>query len=361
MAEKKKQHYVSQFLLRNFSCGTDEKLINLYDRKNDRPIKQSPIKDHAQEKYFYGEDLVFENFLGETENKAAPVIREIFDTAKLPPRDDIRYKRLLHFVMLYAFRTKAAAENTEEYLNQMMKEYFKYIKDAPDIDWDKYRLAHPEPGAMNLAYYYNNWVVGADLEPLLIANITNKDFYISDDPLIQYNPFMQSRKCYWGANSLMNKGLVLLFPLHPKWYLMLYDPYRYDVRVSGDLVIVDKSNDIYKINQLQAINCDRFLFYPDTLNERYIRNMSQEGARRHINQYIHKKIISPNTGNPALFSYHIPHKTDFYFSFLRDGEEAKNYDPHTTMDHVRHPDIAEWVKTRAALRHEYEKETDKEV
>jgi hypothetical protein len=351
MPEKKKQHYVSQFLLRNFSCEASEDLINFYDRKSDRTHRQAVIKTQAQEKYFYGEDLTFENFLGITEKKAAPVIREIFETGKLPPKEDIRYKRLLHFIMLYAFRTKAATEHTEDYLNAMMREYAKYSDELGQIDWNEYRLSHPEPGAMNLAYYMDNWVVGADLEPLLLVNLTNKDFFISDDPLIQYNPFMQSRKCYWNANSLMNKGLILLFPLHPKWYIMLYDPCVYDVLVSRDLVVVDKSSDVYKINLLQTVYADRFVYFSDSLNERYVRNMAQDGGKRKLNKYIHKEVRHPETGRPALFSYYLPHKIDFYFSFMRDGKEAKDYDVHSKLEQVRSQEIIDWVeKDRPSLR-----------
>jgi hypothetical protein len=351
MPEKKKQHYVSQFLLRNFSCEASEDLINFYDRKSDRTHRQAVIKTQAQEKYFYGEDLTFENFLGITEKKAAPVIREIFETGKLPPKEDIRYKRLLHFIMLYSFRTKAATEHTEDYLNAMMREYAKYSDELGQIDWNEYRLSHPEPGAMNLAYYMDNWVVGADLEPLLLVNLTNKDFFISDDPLIQYNPFMQSRKCYWNANSLMNKGLILLFPLHPKWYIMLYDPCVYDVLVSRDLVVVDKSSDVYKINLLQTVYADRFVYFSDSLNERYVRNMAQDGGKRKLNKYIHKEVRHPETGRPALFSYYLPHKIDFYFSFMRDGKEAKDYDVHSKLEQVRSQEIIDWVeKDRPSLR-----------
>lgn len=343
MPEKKRKHYVSQFLLRYFSCSDGEHLINFYNRKTDKLFRKATIKTQAQSNYFYGEDLTFENYLGVTEKLAAPVIREILETGELPPKKDIRYKRLLHFIGLYAFRTKAEADHMEDHLNHMMKEFAKYDDRLAQIDWENLRLAHPEPGAFNLGYHLKNWVFCADLEPCLVVNITNKDFFTSDNPMIQYNPFMQKRKCYWNANSLINKGLIILFPLSPQCYLMMYDPFVYDVRYFKDKVVIDKADDVYKINLLQSLSSEQFIYFPDTHADRYIKNMAIDGLKNRTDKHVHKKIPHPETGNPALFSYYLKHKIDFYFSFIRDGTEASAYDVFKQMSHPRNQELVDWV------------------
>jgi hypothetical protein len=344
MPENKIQHYVSQFTLRHFSCDANKEIINVFDRKSSKIIYATAIKKQAQESYFYGVDLSLEKYLKAIEDKAAPVIKEIIETGKLPHKDEIEYKRLLHYIMLYAFRTKAASNKVEENLNDTFREFAKYDNELAKIDWDNLRLRHSEPSAFNLSYNLDNWVVGADLESCLLVNLTDVDFYISDNPLVIYNPFMRKRKKFWNANSLLDKGLILLFPLSPKLYLMLFDPGIYDILISEDLVGIDDFNDIYKLNLLQAVTGERFLYFPDSIGEDYLRKLASDAQQQMKNKFINQKILHPDTGKLSLFSYFLPHEIDFYFSFIRDGSYARSYDVSKELSHPRNQEIVDWVK-----------------
>jgi hypothetical protein len=151
MAQKKKQHFVSQFLLKNFSSRTNPKLINLFNRDIHKLVENAPISTQAQENYFYGIDPVFEDFLAYCEGRASPIIRTIKEEAILPDYKHKDYGLLLHFIMLFAFRTRVSVKNTERRINSGVKTLSKYIPELKNLDLDKYRIAHPEPAAFNLA------------------------------------------------------------------------------------------------------------------------------------------------------------------------------------------------------------------
>lgn len=346
MAENKKQHFVSQFLLRRFSSKGTSKNINLYNRESDILVKSAAIKTQAQENYYYGEDLIYENFLGYTEKMAAPIISAIIKNSLIPNQDEIDYKRLLHFIMLYMWRTKANVDETEEYINSRLKQLSKYDTVLAKINFDLNRLVHPEPAVFNLAYHQDNWVVTYDLQPYLLINHTNKDFLISDNPLITFNPFMLKRKYYWSVNSILSKGLIMLFPLSPKHYLMLIDPFTYDVNCTKtNNINITKQADVYNINLLQSISADKILYFTDNISDKYVSSIAKEGKKNKRNETVNQEIRKPeNPGGKLLFSYEIVHKLNLLFSFIREGQEAMGYKIHESIFHPRNEDIVEWVE-----------------
>lgn len=105
MANKKRQHFISQFLLRNFSQKSNNKVIHLHNKKTNKTVENAPIKSQAQESYFYGIDTAFEDFLSHSECKASEAIKNIISEEKLPEQKTKANSFLLHFVMMYAFRT----------------------------------------------------------------------------------------------------------------------------------------------------------------------------------------------------------------------------------------------------------------
>ncbi|HEX2983013.1 MAG TPA: DUF4238 domain-containing protein, partial [Ignavibacteriales bacterium] len=61
MAERKNQHFVPQFYLRNFS--ENKKSLCDYNLSNNKYIKNASIKDMASQNYFYGKDENIEKLL----------------------------------------------------------------------------------------------------------------------------------------------------------------------------------------------------------------------------------------------------------------------------------------------------------
>jgi len=344
MPEKKKQHFVSKFLLKRFSSDDEKAFINLHNLKSGKAINV-PIKPQAQEEYYYGSDLILENYLETTEVKAALVIEEMLIKGCVPPFDDLKFQELLHFIMLYEWRTKASVDQTEEYLNAMFREVSKYDSRLKAFDFDKHRLKHKEPAAFNLSYYMDSWVVAADLIPFLLVNLTEKHFIMSDNPLIKYNPFMQHRQSYWASASILSKGLIYLFPLSPRHYIMLVDPTTYDVKSNeADLIAITDESDIDQINILQAISADQNIYFAAPEQENYIASLAKEAAKNKIDKLQTQLLNNPQKpGSNSLFAYQLVHKLEFFFSFIREGKEAGAYDTNEKLFHPRNQAIVDHV------------------
>ena len=65
--DKRRQHYVPKFYLRNFS--ENKKSVGMYLLKENKIITHGSINDSLWKEYFYGEDAVVENKLAEYEGR----------------------------------------------------------------------------------------------------------------------------------------------------------------------------------------------------------------------------------------------------------------------------------------------------
>jgi hypothetical protein len=345
MPEKKKQHYVSQFLLRNFSIPDNPKLINLHNLSQGKTVGSTAIKNQAQESFYYGRDLTFENFLGHTEKKVSHLIKSIIDKQELPKYRDKAYAGLLHFIMLYSFRTKANVDKTENGINEAIKKLSKYVKELENIDFEKYRIKHPEPAAYNLASYMDNWVITYDLNSVLLINKTDKPFIISDNPLVQYNPFMLKRELYEIAGGLINKGLILFFPLSPKYCFMMYDSSAYETNESERKIEISKDLDIYNLNTLQAIGVNENIFFSEITYSDYVTEIVQKGSMYGVKKHINEVLKHPTDPSKIQFiTYYVEHRTVLNLSFLWENPLNINVSDIKELSTPRNKEIEDWVK-----------------
>jgi hypothetical protein len=78
---KAAQHYVPQFILRNFACNEKKTQIWVFSKKTSK-IFQTNIRNVASEKDFYdipidGKEFSFDPTLTQLETYAAPIIKKI--------------------------------------------------------------------------------------------------------------------------------------------------------------------------------------------------------------------------------------------------------------------------------------------
>lgn len=345
MPEYKNQHYISQLLLKKFASDTDGKLINIYNRGILKALLNKPIKPQAQEDYFYGKDGDFEKFLGISEGRVDPIINEIIYNASLPSCGTKSYSFLLHFVMLYNWRTKASVDQTGEHINQHFAEWTKNDPEFEEFRKNNYRIKHPEPAAFNLAAFMNSWVVTADLIPYLVLNYTEKEFVFSDNPLVTYNPFMQHRECYWAANSILSKGLTMIFPLSPFHTLLFIDSKFYDVKSTAQNIIpLENKDDIDLLNLLQAISADQNIYFASEHQAKYVETLSKQGQEQKQDKAVTKIIPNPEKpGSLMQLSYTIRHDIKQYFSFLRESKVAIGYQVDGVLKHPRNDEMVDWI------------------
>jgi hypothetical protein len=344
MPEKKKQHFVSQLLLKEFSVKDNPKVINLYNRHTDKLVENAPINTQAQEGYFYGVDTTFEDYLAHIEGMASTILKAIIRDKILPDYKHKDYGQLLHFIMLFAFRTRNSVNQTEERLNSGIKALAKYIPNLKDIDFEKNRIVHPEPAAFNLAAYMDNWVITYDLNSALLINNTDDDFFISDDPFTIYNPLMLKRGYYELANGLGNKGLVVLFPISTKIYLMLYDSWAYETTEIEQVIELGDKNDIENINLLQSISGDKIIYYSKISDTSQVKKISTLALENKADDHINKVIEHPLKGGQFMLSYYLEHKLTLNLTFIKEKDSIQKMNDWTTLNELRNKEIEQWLK-----------------
>lgn len=157
---------------------------------------------------------------------------------------------------------------------------------------------------------------------------------------------MQERFCYWASNSILSKGLIYLFPISPRHYIMLIDPATYDVcTTENNLIIIDDNSDVDQINLLQAIAADRNLYFTIYEQQDYLKELATQTRNNKINKVEKQLLDNPQkTGSKSLFAYQLYHKLQFFFSFIRVGKEAQIYDTSKRLFHPRNQYIVDFIQ-----------------
>ena len=105
MTEKKKQHFVPRFYLRNFSLNAEGKKISLFNFAACKYVSCSNLYDQAYKNYFYGEDLTIEDALADLEKEAAKIINSTLLNDTVPMMGSDEHHILLVFIMFLRQRT----------------------------------------------------------------------------------------------------------------------------------------------------------------------------------------------------------------------------------------------------------------
>ena len=107
----RKQHYVPQFLLRNFSLREAAGKVSGYRPTERKHLAQMSVRDAAHENNFYGNPQVEDSFAG-LEGEASRIIGAAIREEALPSPRSSDHHALLTFTLTQVFRTRAAADET---------------------------------------------------------------------------------------------------------------------------------------------------------------------------------------------------------------------------------------------------------
>ena len=177
------QHYVPQFLLKNFSskdrktiwCYDKNKVFNLKDK-----IKERSIKYVAFEHYFYDKkprykEGSYEYKLQEVENNVTPIIKKIIKSKNIKNLSEEERKVLSIFIVLQIFRTKGELNKTEHYLNILSQEFKK-----KGIITKKSNHRDVWFSMLEESMKFTEII----LNKIWSLSISDKSFYISDNPIM---------------------------------------------------------------------------------------------------------------------------------------------------------------------------------
>ncbi|MDD3007184.1 MAG: DUF4238 domain-containing protein [Candidatus Pacebacteria bacterium] len=306
MPENKKQHYIPQFYLKNFS--DDGNHINVYHLESGTDFL-SPIKSTCQSKYFYGKDTEFEKALSDIERYQADVIKKIVENQSVTCLSKDEIFTLLTFFTLQITRTKEAKIIADNFTNLISEKIFKPMMNAravsdgkPPRYFDSIRIENPE---------YYKFIMGSsltgtwgitDLKPILIVNNTGTPFISSDSPVVKNNYFRIKNDNLTGMQS---PGLQMFCPLSDKLLLLLIHEDAYVILgESNSIINLTNESDIDNINRLHLLNALDIILFINSKDVKYIQRLQLETVKiKTKKQYVIdsiKKTSNPDGGKEIL-------------------------------------------------------------
>ena len=278
MADKKRQHYVPRFYMREFADSN--KKFSVLNLKTGERIEKVSYSSQCYKDYYYGSDGIWEEQLGEMENKWADVIRSILSYKALTTQDITLIKQ---FILYQRQRTYAEGEYLKQSRKETLVECAKMLYANKGWKFDEEamrvceeRAAHDTTPAENLERAIGLTEFLEDLETTIITYKTNNELISSDTPVISINPF---HKFTIGYGCM---GLIMLVPISSHTLVAVYDSKIYTQFRGQQYIEIHDDEEVNNLNILQYISAEKILFASrlDELNrfgekEKELRNTSR--------------------------------------------------------------------------------------
>lgn len=276
----KKQHYVPQFYLRNFSL--DKTGVDLFILKDKKLIESAPIKSVAYRQNLYGKDDGIEKMLSINEAEWSRIINLIIDNPEYIFTTG-EYLTLLLFVLMSESRSAKTADISDSIIDFLGKTYLKLNNPDGTINGHEIDKFHIRQNIPNLTSLYGSLKVTpliSDLKYACIINESGIGFLTSDNPTIRYNQLYTARD-YSNDYGYVNAGIQIFLPLSKYICICLYDSLVYSIPNITDTRVIKLSSkkQIKKINTLIAMNGYEYLF-SNGLDKNYIEKLSEDNINK---------------------------------------------------------------------------------
>jgi hypothetical protein len=282
----KVQHYVPQFLLRNFGNGKKEQ-VHVFDKKTERSFSTN-ARNIAAESRFYdfeieGETYTLEPGLSQIEGDAKKLIQRIIDEDSLLSLTAQDKADLAVFFSIQLTRTRSYREQWKEIPKMLEQKLQTMVSDGDDLEGVKHYFQVPDENEIKIQTAqmmiqapqdYAKYFVNKDW--LLLKTDRKRPFVISDNPLALQNMIDMEPL---GNLGLAVKGIEIYFPLSPTRALAMWCPSLREM-------------------------CNKAVG-----NIRYLPNFVRRLLANHKILEIEKILVSIETGKPLL--YHPKHVTNF--------------------------------------------------
>lgn len=316
-------------------ANSNEKLISLYNVASKRFIGKANIKHQASSSYYYGEDLVVEDYLCELETIFARTLKEILN-GNLPLRvtEDVEitettftlskeYSSLLYFVCVTDFRNPVRKRQAEIMADNLAKEMLRNSKEFGDKMHiiDKYEIIPKDSATEALRHVDHVTNIIADLNYKLLVNHTKTPFITSDYPVVRYNQWLESfvkRPTSGGYGSV---GIQLFIPINDNLQILVYDDDIYNVgKPKHTIVNIIRRSDVDQLNLLQFLNSFSNVFGNSRMTQSYIDQLAQEAAKYQRPN----GVLKNNLGSIFMQTNH-GIRIDMRLSFMQFTHYALNY------------------------------------
>lgn len=339
MAEKKRQHFVPRFYLKNFSVDNQGKAIGTYNLKSKKFVPSASLKTQAYKNYFYGENGQMENNLSILESNSGTVIKNIIQNNTLPASLSFDHITLLAFTLFLRSRTLYAAEEHQEMVEKFVKSI--YSKDSRlKNHLNSVRITVNNPARLALGSVAQCLPIAFDLDYKILINQTAVSFITSDNPAIYYNQFMELRKAFGSSIGLACKGFEIFLPLSPRHYIIFFDHDVYKVGSKKDISVrISDPKDVRLLNELQCMSAHENLYFNQDISQHEFVILLQNSeryrrkAKTNVDEYIGP---TDEKGTHSLLHIHQPEiKCRLQLRFIKILKKAKHYELGDRVLHVR--------------------------
>lgn len=289
------QHYVPQFLLRNFGWKAKKEIfrINIFDTKNCSIRPNQNIAKVFSQNFFYDQDNSIEKFLSEIETPTSILFEQIInENFKILENEDNK-SLIMVFISSLLQRTPSALEKANEFINTNLNE---------GIVRQLLSLNGYDPNEANNGYFefpqlvsditlegVINSILIKDLSFQIIKNETNLEFCISDHPVFAYN-WLYRDLYHPSVTAITARGFQIFLPLSPSITLCLYDSHIYKYGRKNQLIThVSNVNDIEIMNSFQIINSYSIIGFKAISTESHLKQLYE--INKEIQLYKHENTI----------------------------------------------------------------------
>ncbi len=317
------QSFLNSFLLQNFSLRESPEFINVYNRELDlAERKEISNTNQSFEGYLSKDHLNWKRYTSLVENKADAIIQEIIQHNQIKQSN---HQLLINFIMLYAFEERKITSKTKLHVTASWKKLTKFYPNFTKGPLENLDIPGIQSNFYNLDYFLDNWTAVSDLSLAILVNKTADGFIVSDSPFLRYNPLMLKRGFHALSDGLKYKGLIIFFPLSTMHYVMLYDPWAYQISNLNNVINIHNLQDVYSLNILQAVSCNKMIFYNDNFEMDKIINWARSGQEHKLGELVHIQVTDPgDKSKMGHLTYYLEHNCDAALSFLKETPAAEN-------------------------------------
>jgi hypothetical protein len=177
MADKKNQHYVPRVDLRPWSFNGEGKAIALFNIERRITIPSAPLKNQCSSNFFYGRDLVLEDWLADVEGDYGTLMSKLKSLGGQELSDALDFLR--EFSYLLYVRTERSVEQDMTFMDDMAKAIYR---GEPQVLPERERTVKEA-----IIRWSETRHILSDLRAVLVSNATSVPFVTCDDPAVLTN------------------------------------------------------------------------------------------------------------------------------------------------------------------------------
>lgn len=280
MPDHKNQHYVPQHYLKSWST---EDYIQVY-HLDQGEVPSTHISKVCSKDYLYGQPSDVEIALGRLEKLHNKPLSNLRDGANLTDLSGTDLKLLLSFIMTQRTRSKFTQEDIEageHVLREGIQEDMVNDRYENYVEWKEELSSNEKVESMLeasiLGIHFRHMMLGVlgyytiqDLDAVMLRNLTDNKFLLSDVPPVFDNPRFSSRV----VAGIGRPGLQIFCPIDPTRLLLLYDPNIYTIDKNSQQEVIIKSQSVIdELNLLQYHNAENVILHGGN-DESYLNRLS---------------------------------------------------------------------------------------